>query len=196
MARTKLEYKRRAARARARRRNLTAGAIALAVIAVGALAYVLARTSQPVLGEAIPLMPANHVPEGEDPGRYNSDPPTSGPHYDSEWDAGFYDEDDLQSAPQFPEGYLVHNLEHGYVIFWYNCTLLSAADCLDLKEQLRALVEKFDAEKVIVFPRPSMTVPVAATSWGRLLKMEAYDPKLAEEFVRRNRNHAPEPNAP
>ena len=27
----------------------------------------------------------------------------------------------MPNLPQYPEGYLVHNLEHGYVIFWYNC---------------------------------------------------------------------------
>ena len=37
----------------------------------------------------------------------------------------FFDE----NTYEFPEGYLVHNLEHGYAIFWYNCDLLSAEEC-------------------------------------------------------------------
>lgn len=50
---------------------------------------------------------------------YNSNPPTSGPH-DTEWiRAGIYNE------PQ-GDGYLVHSLEHGYIIVSYNCTKLKS----------------------------------------------------------------------
>ena len=31
---------------------------------------------------------SRHVPVGEDPGPFNSDPPTSGPHYDAPLEAG------------------------------------------------------------------------------------------------------------
>ena len=45
---------------------------------------------------------------------YNSNPPTSGPHYEIWTQAGVYD------APKDDRN-LVHSLEHGYVIISYNC---------------------------------------------------------------------------
>lgn len=45
---------------------------------------------------------------------YNSNPPTSGKHYADWIRSGVYD------APQ-DDRYLVHSLEHGYVIMSYNC---------------------------------------------------------------------------
>jgi len=34
------------------------------------------------------------------------------------------------------------------------------------------------------------------TSWGQTQPMEQFDARLARSFIRRNRNQAPEPNAP
>jgi hypothetical protein len=50
--------------------------------------------------------------------------------------------------------------------------------------------------KVIAFPWPSIDVPVVMTSWGRILRMESFDPQVAQNFVQNRRNKAPEPNAP
>lgn len=184
---------------RQRQKQLTRlwwGLGAFAVLAlVGFTIWISAR---PSLGEEIPATGENsHVPENSPLPPFSTDPPTSGTHYPTWWEAGFYDEDspEATSVP-FPAGYLVHNLEHGYVIFWYNCTLLSAEACASLKAELRDLIEKANHFKVIAFPWTTTDVPVVATSWGRLLKMEQFDRTLAEEMIRRNRNRAPEPNAP
>ena len=76
--------------------------------------YTIWRGVRPAAGEAIPEMVSSpHIAPDSDPGEYNSDPPTSGLHYASEAEAGFYDE----NIYTHPAGYLVHNLEHGYVIF-------------------------------------------------------------------------------
>jgi hypothetical protein len=40
-----------------------------------------------------------------------------------------------------------------------------------------------------------MPEPVVMTSWGMMLRFEQFNPRTAEEFVRRNRNKAPEPQA-
>lgn len=134
--------------------------------------------------------------EGTDPGPYNSDPPTSGRHYASEFDAGFFDEADLAGLPAYPEGYLVHNLEHGYVIFWYNCAVWGEAGCEPLKSGIQNVMAEFGGVKLIAFPRASLRVPLAMTSWGRLQEFKSFDAELARRFVRANRYHAPEPDAP
>lgn len=167
----------------------------LAVVAfIGFFAWLGLR---PSIGESIPIMEdaGAHVEVGTDPGPFNSDPPTSGRHYGQELEAGFYDEDSPQAEYPYPEGYIGHNLEHGYVIFWYNCDLLEDAACATLKVQIQGVMDQFDNFKVIAFPRSSIDVPLAMTSWGQLLRLENFDEKLANQFVKVNRNRAPEPNA-
>jgi hypothetical protein len=185
-------------RARRRRENLKvyaiAGVISIAVLAI--LWALIAPSLRPTLGEAAPELPADHVVVGSDPGPYNTDPPTSGPHYGSELDAGFYDQSDLNEIGPYPEGYLLHNLEHGYVILWYNCDLLDADECGELKDQIQEVLRRNRNNKVIGFPRNSIEFPVVMTSWTRILEFDEFDTDLANQFVRNNRNKAPEPNAP
>jgi hypothetical protein len=170
-------------------------ALAVVVLAAGAIWYTNAH--QGPMGQEFDVMAANHVAEGSDPGPYNSNPPTSGRHYASEYDAGFYRPGDPATLAPYPAGYLVHNLEHGYVIFWYNCEALdSSADCTALKDAIAAVMDQADNWKMIAFPWTSIDTPVVLTTWGRLLAMDEFDADLAMDFVRRNRNQAPEPNAP
>lgn len=182
---------------RKRRRNSRLLWGAIAVIGVGVLGYALWVAFRPSYGESIPVMAdSNHVNEGEDPGPYNSNPPTSGPHYVNEFNAGFYDESDIDSLPEYPEGFLVHNLEHGYVIFWYNCNVLDPQSCTNLKNQIKSVMDKFNSVKLIAFPWESLKVPVVMTSWGKLQEFKEFDDGQAATFVERNRNRSPEPNAP
>ncbi|GAB4579133.1 MAG: hypothetical protein Fur0022_18710 [Anaerolineales bacterium] len=164
---------------------------------LGSLIFLIWYTNQPLLGEKFSTTGANdHVAENQPLPPYSSDPPTSGTHYPTWWQAGFYDETspEATSVP-FPAGYLVHNLEHGYVIFWYNCALLTPEACETLKGDLKKVMDDVNNFKVIAFPWTTIDVPVVATSWGQLLKMETFDAELAAEMIRRNRNHSPEPNA-
>lgn len=167
------------------------------ILVIGLLGVLLWYSNRPLLGEAFPVSGENsHVPENNPLPPFSTDPPTSGTHYPTWWSPGFYDEDSPEATNvASPAGYLVHNLEHGYVIFWYNCTLLTPEACETLKSELRVVIEDANNFKIIAFPWASTDVPVVATSWGRLLKMERFDPELAAEMIRRNRNHAPEPNA-
>src|SRR5688572_20987347 len=62
--------------------------------------------------ESFPSEGQEHVPVGT-PIVYRTDPPTSGPHYPDPWPGGFYSKP--VDAP-----YLVHSMEHGAVIIYYN----------------------------------------------------------------------------
>ena len=169
--------------------------VGLFVIVIGILGYALFSRPRPAAGEAVDVMPdTSHVAEGNDPGPYNTDPPTSGRHYDNEMDAGFYNERDKQVP--YPAGYLVHDLEHGYVIFWYNCSLVSDQECSDLKSNIKSVMDQVNNFKVIAYPWSSIDVPVVMTSWGRIQKFDQFDPGQAQAFVQANQNKAPEPNAP
>lgn len=191
MSRAKKREERRARQQRERMRNYAIwGGLGLLLLAI--IGFFVWRGVRPAAGEAIPeMVSAPHIAPESDPGEYNSDPPTSGLHYASEAEAGFYDE----NIYTYPAGYLVHNLEHGYVIFWYNCDLVSETECTDLKTQIRTVMDELGGFKLIAYPWPSLDVPVAVTSWTRLQKFETFDPEQAKAFYRANLNRAPEPNA-
>jgi len=176
--------------------RLTWAGVGIGILAI--VGFLIWQTAQPAASEgvSIPVNSRQHIPEGTDPGPYSSDPPAGGVHYPTTLPAKLYQEQDLASLGQYPQGYLVHNLEHGYVIFWYNCALLDDAGCQKLKSQIQGVLDQFDGVKVMAFPWKSLDIPVVATSWGRLQRFESFDPGLAVRFVRANRNKSPEPDAP
>ncbi len=191
---TKEKLRKRRQRERLRSTLIWAVLGSSTLIVIGILIWPSVR---PAVGDAVPVMPSsNHIATGEDPGPLNTDPPTSGPHYSTPLEAGFYDEIAAIDVGPYPEGHLLHNLEHGHVIFWYNCDLLDEAGCNDLIEQIQGVLDDAGNTKVIAFPWTSIDVPVVVTSWGRMQRFENFDPKLALRFVKGNRNRAPEPLAP
>lgn len=187
---TKREQRRAQQRRQRLMRNSIWAGVILGVLAV--LVFIVWQGMQPRPGEPIPIMTSHHIPVDSDPGEYNSNPPTSGPHYAETAQAGFYE----TSIAQYPAGYLVHNLEHGYIIFWYNCSLLDETACADLKSQIKAVMDQVNNFKVIAHPWDTLDVPVAITSWERLLKMQTFDTEQALAFYKSNLNKAPEPGAP
>jgi len=158
------------------------------VIVIGVIVW---KSFKPAIGQALPLMTTTHIPVDTDPGQYNSDPPTSGPHYPEEANAGFYDD----NIYKFPAGYLVHNLEHGYIILWYNCGLVDESGCTDLKAQIKTTMDELGNVKLVAYPWTSLDVPLVVTSWGRMQKFEKFNAEQVKAFYRANLNRAPEPDA-
>jgi len=197
MSKSKRKHIRERQRRKKLRSNLIWGGVGLvAVVIVGFFVFRGNGQSSPV-GEqiAVPADYVNHIEEGTDPGPFPSDPPAGGSHYASEFDAGFYDENSPQTQLPYPEGYIGHNLEHGYVVFWYNCDALGGSDCETLKSDIKGVMDEFGGTKLIAFPWSSLDVPVAMTSWGRLQRFASFDSQLAADFIKGNLNKSPEPNA-
>jgi hypothetical protein len=89
----------------------------------------------------------NHIPEGT-PITYKDAPPAFGPHRPSPAPFGrpFY------SASDRPEvASLVHNMEHGYTIAWYDET--AAKDKAEM-DDLEAIAKKFQAQNVAFVAAP------------------------------------------
>lgn len=192
-----MKSKRQIAQEKRRRKKwITYSAIGVfGLVLIALLGNTVIGATRPLPGEEVAVMPdISHVPDGTDPGPYNTDPPTSGRHYVDPLQAGFYESGQVQGP--YPEGHLVHSLEHGYVIFWYNCSLISESECVDLKSQIREVMSAENNFKVIAYPWESTDVPVVMTSWGRLLRFDRFEAEQAQDFVQRNRNKSPEPNAP
>ena len=186
----KREQRRTRQRQQQMKGSLIWGGLGLGILAI--IGLIVWQGVRPRTGEEIPIMSSSHITVDSDPGQYNSDPPTSGPHYPEEAQAGFYD----TNIYQYSSAYLVHNLEHGYIIFWYNCASLSDNACSDLKSQIKTILDEVNNVKVIAYPWDSIDVPVVMTSWGRLQKMETFNAAQARAFYKTNLNHSPEPNAP
>jgi hypothetical protein len=199
MAKTKRQLERKAQRKRqSRQRTLVTGGIVLvvtALIAVIVISVIRSPGSGGLVGDEVTGLSRAHISIGTPPGPYNSNPPAGGPHYPDTFPAGFYQESDLASLPAYPEGYLVHNLEHGYVIFWYNCQIPNT-DCSALKQTIQTVMDETGNTKLIAFPWSDMDVPLAMTSWGRILKFQSLDPARMKQFVESNRNTAPESGTP
>lgn len=136
----------------------------------------------------IPDGGTDHVNVGT-PVDYTSNPPSSGPHYGQWIEAGFYD-------TTVEDGYLVHNLEHGYVIIWYNCENLSTSNCRTLENDIENLVDDLEYKVIGMNRTGNMDHVLALTSWGKLAYLDEFDESFIRIFYSDNLENSPEPEAP
>ncbi len=176
-------------KAGARRRRQViwiAAGVVIVLLFAGGIAWAAIKSNQPAPGEAVAIQGQEHIQVGQSHPPYNSDPPTSGWHYEEPARAGFY-------AEPLPDEQLVHNLEHGHVIISYDCSKL--ANCDTVKTRLQALVDSFQRWKIVAVTRENADTPIALTAWGRIDKLERYDEDRIAAFVRSWRNRGPEPTS-
>jgi hypothetical protein len=167
---------------------------ALALVVVGVIVWFGTRPAT-AMGDEVEVGDFSHVPAGSDPGPYASDPPAGGKHYPSTFRPGFYDETSAEAQEAHPEGSLVHNLEHGYVIFWYNCQADTSIPCDELKSTIRRVMDNAGTDELIAFPWPTIEQPLVMTSWGRIMRFTELDTNKMAQFVKVNLNQSPEPDA-
>jgi uncharacterized protein DUF3105 len=133
-----------------------------------------------------------HTTSLDDRVKYNTNPPTTGKHYEIPAQDGIYGQ-----APQDEQ--LVHTMEHGRVIIWVKPSLPEKQ-----RADIRALVED-DPYQMVLVPRRNMPYAVAATAWnaeptpngtGRLLLCKKVNAKTFDAlaaFRDENRSQGPEP---
>jgi Protein of unknown function (DUF3105) len=136
------------------------------------------------LGTAIPDEGNAHVSDGETI-TYKNYPPSSGTHYSSPQDAGYYD-------TTIPEGKFVHSMEHGYVVLYYKPDLPDAT-----KEQLKSLMTalplgKYGKVKMVIVPYTNMSTPLTVAAWDRLLPMDSYNFDVIKAFYQQYVDKGPE----
>jgi hypothetical protein len=137
-------------------------------------------------GKAVEVLPTReHVPDGTRV-QYNTNPPTSGDHWQNPATWGIY-----PSRPPADER-LVHNLEHGGVIISYNPAKVDAATVEKLKELTRSLQRSRPC--IILTPRDSIQddKPIALTAWGVLATLDSYDEAAIRAFWRDHVARGPE----
>jgi len=196
MVKNKQKYDHKKSKPKSSSRWIYIGMGSLLLVAMLLALALVPKSSGGPLGQEVTITSRDHIPETQDPSQYYTNPPAGGPHFPDTFQARFYQESDLPSLPKYPQGYLVHNLEHGYVIFWYNCQASPSINCADLKQQIQSVMAAYGGIKLIAFPWSALDTPLALTSWGRILKMTTLDVQVMRQFVDRNRNQAPEPDTP
>lgn len=147
--------------------------------------------SCPVVIDAPPIVTGQHVPETETL-TYNSNPPSSGPHFPV-WPAF------REYATPVPRGYTIHSLEHGGVVLSYKCDPGPA--CTKIVEGLRAAALAIPDDpkctapvraRVVITPDPLLDVPVAAAAWGYTYKADCVDQPTLTAFLKEYYGKGPE----
>ena len=113
-----------------------------------------------------------HVAEGT-PITYNTDPPTSGTHYPASQPGGHYTHEILP-------GYLVHSMEHGAIIIYYNPTV-SLAQQNEIRDIIQPHLGNFAT--VIAVPRNDPDYPIILTAWRHWQRLRAYDANMIRDFI-------------
>src|SRR3989337_1115879 len=180
--------------------------VVIVLITLGGL-WFFKEASKPLPGTEVADQGRDHVSRSEwEKFKYNSNPPTSGPHDAVSTKSGVY------TKPQ-GDGHLIHSLEHGYVIISHNCEIITRnselgtqnsgtesaemdetdKDCLGFVNELKERVEK-DSWKLILVPRPNLDTNFALTAWTRIDKFNTEDANMdrVETFIKMLRNNGPE----
>jgi hypothetical protein len=129
---------------------------------------------------------ATHISEGIDI-PYNHNPPCIGSHYPIWLDWGLYE------TPVNPS-YYVHNLEHGGIVFLYDCP----EGCPGVVEGLESFARSIAPDdggdfRWIVMPfEGTLPTRVAAVSWGQMYLNSCVNPNELSQFVADNYRKAPE----
>lgn len=123
-------------------------------------------------GEHVRSLGHAHIAETAPTPRYNSNPPTSGPHYARVAAPGAYVE-------VLPDPLLVHNMEDGYVVLWYR---------LGDEEHNRSRIAEYEEAArgfrlVVIAPREDMEHEYALTAWQRIDAFDEFDADRVRTFV-------------
>jgi hypothetical protein len=114
-------------------------------------------------------------------------PPLSGPHYDAQYatPAGFYDEEQEL-------GSLVHTLEHGAVIVYYDPAALNDS----AEASLRAWAQEHQGtwSSIVVAPNPNENPEHAfvLTAWRHELTLDSYSAEAVQAFAGEYLGRGPE----
>jgi hypothetical protein len=195
------ERRKREQQRAARKRNLITGGIiaVVAAIVVGAIYYQRREESQPVgvaaeeagctdIEEPPEAESRSHVPDGT-PVDYATNPPTSGDHYATPADPGFYPPEGIDQIP--PERF-VHDLEHGQIVFWYSPdapdgTISDIEDYIDKQSGSQS-------QALLATPYEDIDSPhtFAMSAWGAMQSCTRFSEDVVNAFREEYQGRGPE----
>ena len=163
--------------------------IAVLLIVVFPFAPVFAQMQQPVppdVPEGVEFFENEgheHIPENS-MSFFKTDPPTSGPHSVTWLPPSIYE------AHETTRELLVHNLEHGNIVIYFNRALLSDSEMKWLSELTHQYLGQWDG--MLMVARDDKEHPLILTAWRAMLRMKAMDQKKVLKFVEAFRGRGPE----
>lgn len=121
---------------------------------------------------------------------YAMSPPVFGDHY-PRWVA--YQSYDFV----VPFGFLVHNLEHGAVVFFYDCPEGCDDEVAEVARFIAALpsdslCSSEVVRRTVLVPAPGLGARWAAAAWGHSIKAECFDAALFGAFYDEHVGQGPE----
>lgn len=116
---------------------------------------------------------------------YSTVPPTGGRHYSSTVDAGVYDD-------TRPYGALVHSLEHGSVVVYYDPDHLTADARENLQSYANTYRDPWQSFVAVPNPQENPEAPYVLTAWEKRLTMEEYESATVRAFTAEYLGRGPE----
>lgn len=130
-----------------------------------------ARPAPCLPGAPVAIMDSPHISQSQASDvAYNSQPPSSGPHFPFTIAAGVYQQ-------PVPDGLTIHAMEHGHVIVHY-APDLPAGQVATLEQVAR----RYGAD-VVLTPNPALPRGVAVTAWGRIEHLDTADQPRISRFI-------------
>lgn len=183
------EMLREAAERKRKQQNMwVAGAGVVIALLIGVAVYIGYRNSLPVVGETtFPTQGNLHIPLGTTANvEYNSVPPSTGPHYENLAAWG-------KQTSNVRYEHLIHNLEDGGVVVYYQCE----DGCPEVVAELEQILEPYfasGAHVVLARNDPSwvengqqmhkdMGSRIALVAWRKLLLMDDVNADTIRTFV-------------
>ena len=156
-----------------KKRDWTAWYVTAGVVVVlgGIVGFNLYRDAQ-LPGERFRSLGNAHIGERAATPNYNTNPPTSGPHYPYLAGWGVFDEAPADEA-------LVHNMEDGGVVLWYRSGTPEENEL-----RIRQLEDASRGyRRITIVPRDSLDTTYALTAWQRLDAFDTFDAERVRTFV-------------
>jgi len=131
-----------------------------------------------------------HIPDGQQGTGYTSVPATSGQHWNTATSPGPWG---VYPTAQ-PQERMVHNLEHGGIVIWYQPAQIAPADLTALTEfvQQQITTERFKMA-LVPWSGADFSHPIAVTAWNWLLYLDTADLDKVRTFTDAHYGKAPEP---
>lgn len=164
-----------------------AGTAIFSALLIALMVFISIERSRPIAGgDKINTLGNAHIPEDKVVTEtYNSTPPTSGPHYGNLVEWGVY-------TQPVPYQMLLHNMEDGGVIVYYQCP----DGCPNTIDALTSIVNAYidDGRRLVLAPNTpgwsngttshaDMGAQIVVTAWNRILKMDAVNVERIRAFV-------------
>lgn len=175
----KAEEKAAVKQAELRRKSAIWVIVALAAVAA-LIAFIVTRPPPP--GEVFADLGNFHLQDPAEPhAPYNSEPPSSGPHWGglAQWG---------ESTDPVPPEVFVHNLEDGGIVLAYDC----ADGCDEITDGMRQTLEDLGVDRLVMTPYSGIVDPegqahqAAIVAWTRVLYIDDWSAETkdtVDEFI-------------